>query len=271
MNDPTNDPRNLHVSGWDTADSLAQGVAREIVELVAGVQRDGGVGDDGYARIVLTGGGAGGAVLRELAALDHAARVSADSFPVTAVDWAKVHVFFGDERFVPAGTTGPTARNDELADTELLSHVEIPAANVHRVAVPGDDGPADGPGLDAAAAGYADALAAFAPDGFDLHLLGMGPEGHVNSLFPHTAELAAAPGTSVVAVRDCPKPPAERVSLTREAVHRAAEVWLLVTGEAKREAAAEVVSGEDPEQWPAAGVSGFRRTVLHVDAAADPR
>lgn len=266
-----NDTRNLTVTGWESGDALAEGVARDIVELVAGVQRDGGVSDDGYARIVVTGGGAGGAVLRELAALDHAARVSADSFPVTAVDWGKVHVFFGDERFVPVGTTGPTARNDGLADAELLSHVDVPETNVHRVAVPREGEPADGPALDAAAAAYAEALAAFAPDGFDLHLLGMGPEGHVNSLFPYTPELNPEPGTTVVPVRGCPKPPAERVSLTREAVHRAAEVWLLVTGGAKREAAAEVLSGADPEQWPAAGVSGSRRTVLHVDAEADPR
>lgn len=265
------DSRRLDVRRWDSGDDLAQGVARQIVELLAGVQRDGGVSDDGYARIVLTGGGAGGAVLRELAALDHAARVAADSFPVTAVDWTKVHVFFGDERFVPLGTTGATARNDGLADAELLSHVDIPETNVHRVTVPGDDEPADGSGLDAAAVDYAEAVAAFAPDGFDLHLLGMGPEGHVNSLFPHTGELSPEPGTLVVAVRDCPKPPAERVSLTREAIHTATEVWLLVTGDAKREAAGEVVSGADPAQWPAAGVSGARRTVLHVDAAADPR
>ncbi|MEJ6548416.1 6-phosphogluconolactonase [Corynebacterium sp. USCH3] len=265
------DGRNLEVRGWTTADDLAQGVAREIVELVAAVQRDGGVSDDGYARVVLTGGGAGGAVLRELAALDHAARLAADSFPVTSVDWNKVHVFFGDERFVPSGTTGATARNDELADAELLSHVGVPEVNVHRVGVPRDDEPADGSGLDAAAVDYAEAVAAFAPDGFDLHLLGMGPEGHVNSLFPHTDELTPEPGTLVVAVRDCPKPPDERVSLTLEAVHSSAEVWLLVTGEAKRQAAGEVVSGADPAQWPAAGVSGSRRTVLHVDAEADPR
>lgn len=263
--------RNLEVVGWQDGDALAAGVARDIVDLVAGVQRDGGVSEDGFARIVLTGGGAGGAVLRQLAALDHAARASADSFPVTAIDWAKVHVFFGDERFVPTGTTGATARNDDLAHAELLCHVDVPEANVHRVGVPRDDEPVDGSGLDAAAEAYGEAVAAFAPDGFDLHLLGMGPEGHVNSLFPHTAELSPAAGTSVVAVRECPKPPSERVSLTREAIATASEVWLLVTGEAKREAAGEVVSGEDPAQWPAAGVSGSHRTVLHVDAAADPR
>lgn len=264
------DDRNLEVSVWNDPEALAAGVAREIVELIAAVQRDGGVTDDGYARIVLTGGSAGGAVLGQLAALDHAAHSSADSFPVTSVDWSKVHVFFGDERFVPAETTGPAARNDVLAINELLGHVDVPEPNLHRVDVPLGDEATDGASLDAAALRYSDTLSRFAPDGFDLHLLGMGPEGHINSLFPHTAELTPDAGTTVVPVRECPKAPSERVSLTLEAIHSAHQVWLLVTGEGKREAAGHVVSGDDPAQWPAAGVSGSRRTVLHVDAAADP-
>lgn len=265
--------RNITVSGWKDQDDLAGGVAREIVELIAGVQKDGGVSDDGYARVVLTGGGAGGAVLRELAALDHAARVSAESFPVTAVDWSKVHVFFGDERFVPVETTGSTARNDVLADTELFGTVDIPEENIHRVGVPesADATVTAGEALDTAAQRYSETLATFAPDGFDLHLLGMGPEGHINSLFPHTDELTPVAGTTVVPVRNCPKPPAERVSLTLDAVGTAREVWFLVCGEGKREAAGHVVSGDDPAQWPAAGAAGSVRTVLHVDAAADPR
>lgn len=264
------DDRTVDVAVWKDADDLAAGVARKAVELIAAVQRDGGVTEDGYARVVFTGGSAGGAVLRELAALDHAARTSAESFPVDAVDWSKVHVFFGDERFVPEDTTGPTARNDVLALNELLSHVDVPEPNLHRVDMPRNDEPADGASLDAAALRYSDTLSRFAPDGFDLHLLGMGPEGHVNSLFPHTADLSPAPGTRVVAVRECPKAPAERVSLTMEAIGTARDVWLLVTGDSKREAAGHAFSGDDPAQWPAAGVSGSRRTVLHVDTAADP-
>ncbi|MGO3361140.1 MAG: 6-phosphogluconolactonase [Corynebacterium sp.] len=263
--------RSVTVTPWADQDGLATGVARDIVDAISEVQRTGGVTDDGFARVVLTGGGAGGAVLRELAVLDHAARETEDSFPVTSVNWNRVHVFFGDERFVPVGTTGATARNDGLADTALLDHVGIPGAHVHRVGVPATGEPADGPVLDAAAADYAQVLADHAPDGFDLHLLGMGPEGHINSLFPHSPGLTAAPGTTVVAVRDCPKPPPERVSLTLEAVNSSARVWLLVCGAGKKEAADHVVSGDDPAQWPAAGVAGTSETVLHVDAAADPR
>lgn len=255
---------------WDDQRSLTAGVARQIVDLVADVQRGGGAGGatgpDGFARIVLTGGGAGIGVLTELAALDHAARATADIFPITAVDWGRVHVFFGDERYVPADHP---ERNEGQADAALLDHVGVPPEHVHRYPVPVDGEDPTGPGLDDAAASYARTLAEYAPAGFDLHLLGMGPEGHVNSLFPHTPELTSA--QTVVPVRDCPKPPPERVSLTLAAVRSARQVWLLVCGDAKREAAGHALSGADPAQWPAAGARGSVATVVHVDAAADPR
>jgi 6-phosphogluconolactonase len=254
---------------WDNQQALTAGVARRVVDLVSDVQRNGGVGGaqgaDGFARIVLTGGGAGIGVLTELAVLDHAARETADSFPVAAVDWSRVHVFFGDERYVPADHP---ERNEGQADAALLDHVGIPAQHVHRYPVPADGEDPAGPGLDAAAEAYARTLTEFAPEGFDLHLLGMGPEGHVNSLFPHTPELDAT--ATVVPVRDCPKPPPERVSLTLDAVRSARQVWLLVCGESKREAAGHAVSGDDPARWPAAGARGAEATVVHVDAAADP-
>ena len=254
---------------WDDQRALTAGVARRIVDLVSDIQRNGGVGGaqgaDGFARIVLTGGGAGIGVLTELAALDHAARETADSFPVAAVDWSRVHVFFGDERYVPADHP---ERNEGQADAALLDHVGIPPQHVHRYAVPTEGEDPTGPGLDAAAEAYARTLTEFAPSGVDLHLLGMGPEGHVNSLFPHTPELDAT--ATVVPVRDCPKPPPERVSLTLDAVRSARQVWLLVCGDAKREAAGHAASGDDPSRWPAAGARGSEATVVHVDAAADP-
>lgn len=262
-------PQEAHCEVWPDQAALVAGVARQIVDLVVSAQRGEGVGGadgpDGFARIVLTGGGAGIGVLRELAVLDHAARETRDSFPVDAIDWGRVHVFFGDERYVAADDP---ERNEGQSDAALLDHVGIPADHVHRYAVPvhGED-PA-GEGLDRAAGIYARTLDEFAPAGFDLHLLGMGPEGHVNSLFPHTTELTTV--ATVVAVRNCPKPPPERVSLTLAAVRTARQVWLLVSGATKREAAGHAVSGDDPAQWPAAGARGSRGTVVHVDAAADP-
>src|SRR5699024_5668022 len=150
-----------------------------------------------------------------------------------------------------------------------LDHSPIPAENFVRYRAPAGAAPDDGAELDEAARDYEKKLARLAPQGFDVHLLGMGPEGHINSLFPYTPELLEATG-EVVAVRDCPKPPPERVSLTINAVNRAAQVWLLVSGAEKAEAAQQVANGGNGAQWPGAIVAGVERTVLWVDEAASP-
>lgn len=246
---------------------LAAAAARELVRTVTKIQREqSGVHGDGVARIVLTGGGAGIQTLRELAVLDHAATTAAEDFPIDAIDWSRVLIFFGDERFVPAGDS---ERNEKQARDALLDHIAIPAENIVSYLAPTGAGPSDGAELDEAARDYEEKLARLAPQGFDVHLLGMGPEGHINSLFPHTPELLEATG-EVVAVRDCPKPPPERVSLTINAVNRAAQVWLLVSGAEKAEAAEQVANGGNGAQWPGAIVAGVERTVLWVDEAASP-
>ena len=251
----------------DSKQDLATAAAREFINTVAELQRTGDtVTGDGIVRVVLTGGGAGIATLAEIAALDHAAQQTAEDFPVIAIDWSQVYVFFGDERFL---ATGDPERNDKQAFDALLRHVTIPSLNVFRVPALAAGESADGPALDAAAAFYGKTVDQVAPEGFDIHLLGMGPEGHINSLFPHTDALLHAEG-SVVAVRECPKPPAERISLTMQAVNRSRQVWLLVSGEEKKEAASQVFNGGNGAEWPAALASGTEATLLWVDEAANP-
>lgn len=251
-------------------EELAAAAAREFVNTVARLQNTGGIvgGEqpDGIVRIVLTGGGAGVATLREIATLDHAAREQSNSFPIVSIDWEKVYVFFGDERFLPADNP---ERNDLQATEALLKHVAIPDKHIFRYAHAQPGTPADGPALDKAAAAYAELLDLHAPKGFDLHLLGMGPEGHINSLFPHTEELLTAT-ERVAAVRQCIKPPAERISLTMPAINSARRVWLLVAGAAKRKAVQQVAVRGDVATWPAAGVAGLDETVLWVDQEASP-
>ena len=147
--------------------------------------------------------------------------------------------------------------------------MNIPSLNVFRVPALAVGEEPDGPALDAAAEFYGKTVDQVAPEGFDIHLLGMGPEGHINSLFPHTDALLHAEG-SVVAVRECPKPPAERISLTMQAVNRSRQVWLLVSGEEKKEAAGQVFNGGNGAEWPAALASGTEATLLWVDEAANP-
>jgi 6-phosphogluconolactonase len=207
----------------------------------------------GRAVISLTGGGTG------IALLEHV-REKGD-----AIDWAKVHVFFGDERYVPEDDDD---RNEKQAREALLDHIDIPAANIH--AMPASDGDF-GDDLDAAALSYEQVLAANA-DGepspaFDVHLLGMGPEGHVNSLFPHTPAVRET-SRLVVGVPDSPKPPPLRITLTLPAVERSREVWLVVSGADKADAVAAAVGGADSDDVPAAGAQGHEATVWLLDEEA---
>jgi 6-phosphogluconolactonase len=209
----------------------------------------------GSASVVLTGGGIGTKVLEELAAAP--AR--------DAIDWRHLDIWWGDERFVPAGDPD---RNETGARAALLDHVDADPARVHPM--PGPDGP-DGDDPDAAAARYASWLAdAAGPEGpvpaFDVLMLGIGPEGHVASLFPGLPALGDS--RPVVAVRNSPKPPPTRLSLTFPSIQAAREIWILASGEEKADAVAQALSGADPAQVPAAGARGRQRTLFLLDAAA---
>jgi 6-phosphogluconolactonase len=216
----------------------------------------------GGASVVLTGGGIGTKVLTELAAAP--AR--------DAIDWPHLDVWWGDERFVPAGDPD---RNETGARAALLDHVGVDPGRVHPM--PGPDGP-DGDDPDAAAARYASWLADAAradgagPDGhgpvpsFDVLMLGIGPEGHVASLFPGLPALGD--DRPVVAVRNSPKPPPTRLSLTLPSIRAAREVWILASGEEKADAVALALTGEGPAPVPAAGARGRQRTLFLLDGAA---
>ena len=207
----------------------------------------------GSAWIVLTGGGTGIGLLKHLGS-NH------------RLDWSRVHLFWGDERFVPHADD---ERNEKQAREALLDHVDIPAGNVHPM--PASDG-AYGDDLDGAAQAYRDMLAGQSDNGsptpvFDVHLLGMGGEGHINSLFPHTPAVREA-DRMVVGVEDSPKPPPRRITLTLPAVRRSRQVWLVVSGAAKADAVAAAIGGASPEDVPAAGAVGSEETIWLLDSAA---
>ena len=235
------------------ADRLARAVAAALVARLAAAQAV-----HGTAAVVLTGGGIGTVVLERVADLVREPTRE-------RVDWTAVDVWWGDERWVPADDGD---RNERGARQALLDPAGVPAERVH--AVPASDAGFAEP--EDAAAWYADQLAAAAPEGqplprIDLLLLGMGPEGHVASVFPGTP--AVSDERAVFAVRDCPKPPPTRISLGFSAINAAEEVWLLVSGAAKAPAVARALTGgATPEELPAAGVHGRRATRWLLDAAA---
>ncbi len=210
----------------------------------------------GSAHLVLTGGTMGSAILAAVAG----------SGARDAVDWSRVDIWWGDERFL---ATGDPERNETQNREALLDALPLDPARVH--AMPGPDGP-DGDDVVAAAARYAAELASAATDGaesptFDVLLLGVGPDAHVASLFPgHPDQLTS--GVAAAAVHDSPKPPPTRITLTFEALRRADRVWFLVSGADKAHAVAVSVAGAEPSESSAAQVTGLRETLWLLDREA---
>lgn len=206
------------------------------------------------AHVALTGGSMGGAVLRATAENPR----SAD------VDWSRVHFWWGDERFVPRADPERNALQSRQA---LLDHIPVPAANVHEIAASDS-----GIGLDQAAQEYAAELARFGTDehpwpSFAVCFLGVGPDGHIASLFPDRPEVTVT-DAAALPVRDSPKPPPERVTLTRPVLNSSKRVWLVLTGADKASALGLALAGASYTSVPAAGAKGRKRTIFFVDEAA---
>lgn len=231
-------------------DALASAVAEALIDATIEAQRARGAAD-----LVLTGGGVGIATLAAVRGHPRCADI----------DWARVDVWWGDERYLPAGDP---ERNETQARAALLDHVPLDPTRVHPM-------PAAGTDADADARAYADELAARAPQGesvprFDVLMLGMGPEGHVASLFPDSPGVHSA--EPVVAVHGSPKPPPTRISLTLPSLRAANAVWLITAGEAKAEAVERCVAPHaDPVAIPAAGAQGRQSTIVWADRAAASR
>ena len=199
--------------------------------------------------VSLTGGSLGSAIVASL--LELPAR--------TAVDWSRVSVWWGDERYLPAGDPD---RNDTQSDTAGLMRLGLDPAHVHRV-----PGPDSSESAEDSADTYASAVRDSGGGEFDVMILGVGPDGHVASLFPgHPAQLTS--DAIAVAVHDSPKPPPDRVSLTLECLNRSDRVWFLVAGADKAQAVRHGVDGAGPELSSAAQVKGLRETVWLIDSDA---
>lgn len=230
-------------------DGLATFVARLLLKRLAGVQADGRV-----PCIALTGGTIADQVHHELARL-HA--------QAGAVDWSRVDVWWGDERYVPSDDP---QRNAGQARAAFLDAVGVDPARVHEM--PAADG--GHPDVASAAAAYGEELRTHGAGVFDVVMLGVGPDGHVASLFPGYPQLDVDDRVAV-AVTDSPKPPPERVSLTFGALNRTREAWFLASGEAKASAVAGALGGADLHDIPAAGVHGQDRTRWLLDEPAASR
>jgi 6-phosphogluconolactonase len=222
--------------------AVAEAVAQQFLTRVAGAQAEGRV-----PQIALTGGTVASLVHRAIAA-------SASAY---AIDWNRVVFWFGDERFVPAASPD---RNAVQARQDFLDLVG--ATHVHEI-LASDQAPS----ASAAAAAYGATMREHGEGEFDLVMLGMGPDGHVASLFPGFPQLRIE-NTIAVSVENSPKPPPERVSLTFAALNRAKAVWFLVTGAEKAAATQRAWAFDGSvEETPTRGINGPSIT-WYVDQAA---
>jgi 6-phosphogluconolactonase len=179
------------------------------------------------------------------------------------IPWTQVHVFWGDERYVPSDDPDSNYR---MARETLLDRVPCPATNIHPM-------PTGFPSADAAARDYERSLRSyFASDWphFDVILLGLGEEGHTASLFPGSPALGERTRW-VVAVK-APAEPPMRLTLTLPALIGAANIYVLVAGSNKADALNHVLAETpDPNTYPAAGVRRTAGTLIWwVDRDAEP-
>lgn len=207
--------------------------------------------DLGAANVALTGGTIGIAVLEAI-----------NGSPARdTIDWSKVHFWWGDERFVEKSSED---RNERQAREALLDHLPVPPENIHPF--PASDEIAD---IAEAASVYAAELEAFAPEGqaypkFDITFLGVGPDGHIASLFPDRAGIRETEAT-VIVERESPKPPPLRLSLTRPVLNASDRIWLVLSGSDKASALGLALAGASYTEVPVAGAKGRKRTVFFVD------
>ena len=228
----------------ESADELATAVAGAFLRLLTVRQAAGAAPGVG-----LTGGTIADQIHREIARLA----------PGSDVDWGRISFYWGDERFVAPDSD---ERNAKQARAAFLDVLGVDPARVHEI-----PSTADADSVEAAATAYSDTVRSEATGALDLLMLGVGPDGHIASLFPDRPEILITDRVAV-AVRDSPKPPPERVTLTRPVINGSRRVWLVLAGTDKAAALGLALAGASYASVPAAGAKGRRRTIFFVDDAA---
>ena len=231
---------------YDDADALADAAAHHIATVLEDAIRDRDV-----ATLCVAGGGTPRATYEWLTRTYS-----------TTVDWARVEIWFGDERCVPPEHEHSNFR---MVDAALLSLVGIPRASVHRIE--GELAP------DEAARRYDLELHANFPDvmgeaSFDMLLLGIGTDGHVASLFPGSPALKEHSRWAMPVGPPALEPRVSRVTLTPSILQRARRVLYLVSGESKRAIARQVLLGG--AALPASMFHGREQTLWLMDMDASP-
>ncbi|MDR1712487.1 MAG: 6-phosphogluconolactonase [Propionibacteriaceae bacterium] len=216
---------------------LAKRAAYRLVDRLVECQANGRV-----ANLCITGGRTTQALFTELS----------KAMAASPIDRARLEIWWGDERFVP--TTHP----DRLAAMTLATLARrFPIDPAHTHPMPGSEGQLDSA---SAAEAYARELG---DTKFDICILGIGPAGQTASLYPNQP---TPRGQKVIAVRDAPDPPSERITLTPTALSNSAQVWFLATGHEKAQWVRAALDGD--RTLPAARIAGREATLWLIDRAA---
>jgi 6-phosphogluconolactonase len=234
---------------FDDLDALSHGALQELLQIA----RD-AVQQKGRFAIALSGGRTPAKLYSLWAQTDAQA---------SGVPWDRVHLFWGDERYVDHDDL---LSNYRMTREALLSQVLIPAENVHPM-------PTDCGDPEACAKAYEANLRGFfrsEPPALDLQLLGIGSEGHTASLFPGSAALEEM--THWVAAVEAPARPHQRLTLTPAVLNQGRNTWFLVSGAEKR-AIIQALRHEDENdrstsQYPAARLRPAGKVVWFLDRAA---
>jgi 6-phosphogluconolactonase len=230
-----------------TSADVASDVAARLVTRLVVIQSSGRI-----PSVVLTGGTIGIDLLRRI-----------NSSPSRgSVDWHRVEIYWGDERFVPRDSD---ERNEKQAREALLDAVDLDPALVHPMAASDGEFGSD---LDAAAAAYG-SLVDRRDEPFDVTLLGLGPDGHVASIFPE--QPGVYDDRTALPVRNSPKPPPHRISLSLPTIRTSHEVWVVTGGAGKSGAVAMAFGPAGEKAVPAVGAVGTVRTLWLIDRDAAVR
>jgi 6-phosphogluconolactonase len=224
----------LDLTLYADSDELVEEVSSQILLAI-----ENGLQADGVFHLVLTGGTLGVQISEFLLAAWNSAPES----------YSGLHIYWSDERFVDlqSGERNAAPVHGKLTNSHIVLHESL-----------APNSPAT---IEDAVSHYSAALEGVT---IDLNILGVGPDGHVASLFPGVADLDDR--RSIFAITDSPKPPAARISFTMKLINEAREVWIVAAGESKADAVAKIIEGD--LSIPASYVSAAKRTRLIVDQAA---
>ena len=226
------------------APALAQKVAGALVAVVSEK-----LGQGGTPRVCLTGG--------RIAEQLHEA--IARSRSASELLWEHVEWWWGDERFVPSGSE---QRNDVMAQRSLFDRIQITPQKVHSMPASDDSFRT----IQDAADSYTAQLTRQAPDGFDIVLLSLGPDGHIASLFPDSTSLSARQ-VKAIAITSAPNPPPERITLALEVLAHTKNLWIMASGSEKPGAVKAAILDQATD-LPAVRLSQLKQPVWYLDQAA---